>query len=156
MDLSSFLQWFLYLVWSMFIGFYGPKSNWRSLENISFTFLLHSLHFRKHICFNNVRVMFRCRLFALFVVICCTNVGVILVCVWHQNKKKIDTEFLTISWCVFYDAFWYLNDPFGVPLAHLYFAKYHYLVDSKIKKSNFDRGSGRILNFGSYQYLNGA
>ena len=45
--------------------------------------------------------MFRCSLFVSFVVIFCTNIGIILVWFWHKNYKKIDTDFLTIPWCVF-------------------------------------------------------
>jgi hypothetical protein len=62
---------------------------------------LDSLHFRKHMFLNNFRDMFRCSLFAPFVVIFCTIVGVILAWFWHQNWSFFDTDFLTISWCVF-------------------------------------------------------
>ena len=78
--------------------------------------------FRKHMFFYSFRDMFRCSLFAPFVVIFCTNVGVILAWFWHQNWSFFDTDFLTISWYVFRSlsapnlirlgSFW---RPFGAP-----------------------------------------
>ena len=111
MDLSSILQGFVYVCWSIVVDFHGPTSNWRIPQKhlfliyfcIVYTFAISCL-------FQNFRDIW-------FVVIFCTNVVVILVRLWHQNWLFFDVDFLIISWCVFRRLLAPENDPFGVPLA---------------------------------------
>ena len=56
-------------------------------KTLAFTLLLHGLHFRKHMFFYNCRDMFRCSLFASFVVKLCTNDSVILIWFWHKSWR---------------------------------------------------------------------
>ena len=78
-DLYVFFEVFLLI--SMVLHPIGEAS-----KTIVFTLLLHSLHFRKHMFFYCFRDMFRCSLFAPFVVIFCTNVGAF----WHDFGIKTE------------------------------------------------------------------
>ena len=86
MDFSSILQGFLYVFWSISVGSHGPTSNWRKLQKHLFLNYFCIVYTFANTCFfYSFRDMFRCSLFAPFVVIFCTNVGVILAWFWHQN-----------------------------------------------------------------------